>query len=103
MKQRMFTIFDVKAQAYLPPWFLPETAMALRTFADCCNSSTHQFGAHPEDYYLYEIATFDNTTAEIDVYKAPKIIAKGPETVRSQKDLEDYIPSEEQEQTRQIQ
>ena len=60
MKYGMFSIYDEKAQAYLPPFILPETGMAIRTFGDCINSEEHQFGKHPADYTLYQIAEFDD-------------------------------------------
>lgn len=63
MKYHMFSIYDEKAKAYLPPFILPEIGMATRTFSDCINSDSHQFGAHPEDYTLYKIADFDDDTA----------------------------------------
>lgn len=62
MKYGMFSIYDEKAQAYLPPFILPETGMAIRTFGDCINSQEHQFGKHPADYTLYQIAEFDDDT-----------------------------------------
>ena len=62
MKYGMFSIYDEKAQAYLPPFILPATEMAIRTFGDCVNSQEHQFGKHPADYTLYQIAEFDDDT-----------------------------------------
>ncbi len=65
MKLKIFSIYDAKAKAYLPPFFLPNEAMAIRTFKDCCNSDQHQFGAHPEDYTLFEIGIFSDETAMV--------------------------------------
>ncbi len=65
MIYHMFSIYDEKAKAYLPPFILPETGMAIRTFSDCINSSEHQFGAHPHDYTLFEIAKFDDSKAKL--------------------------------------
>jgi len=60
MNLRIFVVFDSKARAYLPPFFMPEAGQAVRVFADCCNDDGHQFGKHPEDYTLFEIGTFDD-------------------------------------------
>jgi hypothetical protein len=60
MKLNIFTIFDVKAHAYITPFYLPTIAMATRTFADCINSDTHQFGKHPSDYILFHVGEFDD-------------------------------------------
>ncbi len=65
MKDQIFTVYDTKAKAYLPPFFLPQQGMATRVFADLCNQEGHQFNKHPEDYSLYTIGTFDNIKAKI--------------------------------------
>jgi len=65
MEHLLFSIYDEKAHAYLPPFTLPRSDMAIRTFADCVNSDQHAFGKHPGDYTLYELGVFDDTTATI--------------------------------------
>ena len=69
MIQNMFTIYDSKAEAYLPPFFLPTDGMAQRTFAECINSDDHQFGRHPHDFTLFKLGTFDNDGAVIEYHK----------------------------------
>ena len=68
MKYNMFSIYDEKAKAYLPPFVLPETGMAIRTFSDCVNSRDHQFSKHPGDYTLYQVAiwTDDDGSLQAD-------------------------------------
>lgn len=65
MKFKIFSVFDVKAKAYLPPFFLPEEAMAVRTFKDCANDKAHAFGLHPEDYSLFRLGEFDSLSGEL--------------------------------------
>lgn len=62
MKQLVFTVFDEKAHAYYPPWFLKEVDMARRVFDDCVNDKEHNFGMHPSDYTLFVIGSFDDCT-----------------------------------------
>lgn len=66
MKHNVFSIYDSKANAYLPPFFLPTVAMAVRAFSDCVNSDDHQFGKHPSDFTLWHLGTWDDATC---VYK----------------------------------
>lgn len=61
MKIRVFSVFDTKAKAFLPPFFMPEQGQALRIFTDAVNKPDHQFHAHPEDYALYDIGDFDDS------------------------------------------
>lgn len=77
MIQRIFTIFDEKANAYLPPFFLPTSGMAVRTFTTCLRSPDHQFGLHPEDYTLFDLGAFDDNTAQIDLSAGTKMIGNG--------------------------
>lgn len=65
MKLQIFAIYDSKAMAYLPPFFLPNNKMAERSFGEAANSETHQFGKHPADYTLFHIGEFDDATATI--------------------------------------
>lgn len=65
MEHLLFSIYDEKAHAYLPPFTLPRSDMAIRTFSDCINSSDHAFSRHPGDYTLYELGVFDDSTGEI--------------------------------------
>ncbi len=65
MNHRIFVIFDAKARAYLPPFFLPEAGQATRAFSDMVNNPEHQFGLHPEDYTLFEIGTFDDRDCKL--------------------------------------
>lgn len=64
---KIFSIQDIKAKAFLPPFFLPEQGQATRTFGDCVNDPKHQFGRHPHDYTLFGIGTFDDETGTITV------------------------------------
>lgn len=94
MKQSMFSIYDSKADAYLPPFFLHNEFMALRVFTDCANDQTHQFGKHPEDYTLFELGSFEDSNAKIALHDTPKSIAVAIELVKSnvpgtQLDIED--------------
>ncbi len=77
MIQRIFTVYDQKAKAFLPPFFLPETGMATRVFTDCVNDASHQFFKHPEDYNLYEIGTFDDNFAKIEALEPSNLLGSG--------------------------
>jgi len=81
MIHKIFTIHDVKAQAYLPPFLLHTRAMATRVFHDCINSEQHQFAKHPEDYTLFEVGHFNDQNANIQIEKAPTSLGNGVEFV----------------------
>lgn len=84
MKLGIFCVHDSKAGAHISPFFLPNEAMALRTFTDCVNSDSHQFGANPADYTLFSLGEFCQEKAEFFCEK--RSLANGIE-VKSQADM----------------
>lgn len=77
MRMYVFGVYDDKAKAFLPPFFLPEKAMALRTFGDCVNDSSHQWGRHPADYTLFVFGEFDQSTGKFSIEPAFELLANG--------------------------
>ncbi len=52
MQHKIFTIYDTKAEAYFPPFYLPQTSMAIRQFGDMVNDDNSQISKqHP--YFCY--------------------------------------------------
>lgn len=81
MIHQIFTFHDSKAQAYLPPFFLHQDGMALRTFSDLVAEKEHPFARHPEDYTLFKIGEFDDSTGKITVI-TPISLANGVELLK---------------------
>lgn len=82
MEHKIFSIYDQKAYAYLPPFTLPRMEMAVRTFSDCVNATDHAFGKHPADYTLVELGTYDDAKGHIVPHKVPIVIGTGIEFIR---------------------
>jgi len=78
MKHLLFTIYDEKADVFMPPFFVPAVGLATRAFSDCINSDSHAFGKHPSDYTLFQIGEFDDSKAEITNH-AKKSLGNGVE------------------------
>lgn len=76
MVLRMYTVFDQKAKAWLPPFFLPQEGVAIRTFGDCVNSPDHNFGRHPEDYSLFCIGSFDDAVGVVTAAREPVLVVQ---------------------------
>lgn len=82
MKLKIFLIFDVKAEAYLPPFFMNATGLAIRTFADMACDKNHQVGQHPEDYTLFEVGEYSQIDGSIEMYDAKRPLGTALEYVR---------------------
>lgn len=80
MKQLMYTIYDEKAEVFLPPFFVPTEGIAGRAFRDCINSGDHQFSKHPGDYTLFYLAEFNQDTGEFP-HQDKKMLGNGVEFI----------------------
>ena len=65
MNHLLFTVYDTKAEIFLPPFFVPTVGIATRAFSDAINNEDHQFGKHPHDYTLFRLGYFDDSNAEM--------------------------------------
>lgn len=81
MIQKMFAVRDSKANAYLQPFFSSASGSALRALGDAVADVKSPFHAHPEDYILYELGTFDDNTGEIAPLIPIKILANASDFV----------------------
>ncbi len=86
MKLKIFSVFDVKAGAYLPPFCFPQTPMAVRVFSDMCNSDESAFGLHPGDYTLFEVGVFDDAVCVLLPKAAAEKVVNGLEVVAGDED-----------------
>lgn len=70
METKIFTVYDSKTQAYLPPFFTRSTGEALRMFETAANNQDHQFCQYSSDYTLFEIGSYDDLTAQITMLES---------------------------------
>ena len=67
---QIFTVYDIKARAYLPPFFVPSIEVAKRTFLDASLDKEHQFGKHPEDYNLMHLGEFNDENGTFNILES---------------------------------
>lgn len=60
MKMNVYSVYDSKAEAYLPPFFMRADGEAVRAVSEAAKDRNHQFFAHAGDYTLFRIADFDD-------------------------------------------
>lgn len=77
MLLKVFSVYDAKAFAYLPPFFMAEKGMAARVFTEAVRDKSHQFGKFPEDYILFQIGSYDDQTGNLMALLAPEQVASG--------------------------
>ncbi len=67
---KIYTVFDSKPHAYLPPFFMKSNGEAVRAFSDTVNNPESSFNKHPEDYTLFELGNYDESTGKIETFDA---------------------------------
>ncbi len=71
MIQRMFSVYDTKAAAFMQPFFMPTDGMAIRAITDCVLDPKHGFSQHAADYTLFYLGVFNDDKAVFTVCDAP--------------------------------
>lgn len=75
MRLKVFSVRDMKAEAFLQPYFSPTSGAALRAFGDACEKSESPFHMHPNDYVLYEIGSYDDSDGALESSAPVKMLA----------------------------
>lgn len=74
MTSHVFSVYDAKSEAYLPPFTASTYGIAERLFSDLVGEPGHQFNKHPADYTLYVIGTYDSATAHMETVALTPLI-----------------------------
>lgn len=82
MKLKIYSVYDSKVGAYLPPFFLRSEGEAIRSFTHAATSDEHTFAKHPSDYTLFDLGEYDDETGSIDTPASPIRICSASEVKR---------------------
>lgn len=77
MNRKVFAIFDAKANYFLPPFVMPNAAVAARWFKGLVNTPDHDFCRFAEDFTLFEFGDFVEDTGKFDLYDGPRSVVIG--------------------------
>lgn len=86
MKYLMVAVRDRAADVYATPNFVNSLGGAIRSFGDAINSGDKQSAlcAHPEDFDLYELGSYNDETADFEILPKARQIAVGKDLVRKE-------------------
>lgn len=74
MNHEIYSVRDVKADAHNRPFFVPNRAVALRALTDSILNADNDLAKHPEDYQLYYLGTYDDSTGTINAVPAEHVL-----------------------------
>ena len=81
---KYFQIFDSKAEAYQPPFYVKTRGIAMRAFVAAANDPSGEIGRFPADYTLFECGEWSEFSGEHAPYEAKKAIGAALEFVERQ-------------------
>lgn len=81
MKHLLLAVFDVKMGAYMPPFCAVAIGQASRMFEDAVSQAEGPMGRHPEDYRLFLLGHWDDSTGLVDNLTTPQLVREGVDCV----------------------
>jgi len=75
MKYELLSVYDYIAEAFLPPFTAGNVAVGERTFVDCFQNPEHPFAKNPQDYALFHLGSFEDSTAVITHLIPPRLVS----------------------------
>lgn len=85
MTKNIYSVYDVKAELYGPPFALKSHGEALRGFQDLCEDRSTMVGRHPGDFKLVQLGTFDDVAGRLVSLEAPLSLSFGSDLVAASK------------------
>ena len=85
MLQRMYSVFDNKAGAFLPPFVCNTDGVAVRILADAVNDDGHQFCKHVDDYSLYCCGVWDDAVGLVSPLGEPELVVRARQVLLDSK------------------
>lgn len=82
MITKLFSVYDAKAEIYHRPMHFLTTGEALRTFIDEASKEGSMIASHPEDFYLFEVGSYDDTTGQTKTLDPGSCLGRAIDLVR---------------------
>lgn len=74
MITKAYSLRDLKANMFNPPFCQTTPGMAERVLRQIMKEPGSMVGTYPKDFDLYEIGTFDDQTGRVEPYSSPKLL-----------------------------
>lgn len=92
MLTKLFSIYDAKAEFYLPVFQMKSAGEATRAFVASSRNDRSDLSLYPMDFTLVEIGTFDDSNCSVQMYEHKKIIGTALE-LQAQTKTQEAQPS----------
>lgn len=79
----VITVRDRSADCFAQPSYATSVGSAARSFADQINDpASGMLHKHPEDFDLYELGFYDDTTGSFELHDRPRQVVLGKDCVK---------------------
>lgn len=68
---KVFSLLDIKAGIYSPPFYMAAAGQAVRAVMELGADQGNQVGRHPADFQLVELGTWDDQTGQATNHSVP--------------------------------
>lgn len=82
MRLVMFAVRDNAVSAYQVPQFSNHIGAASRWFHDQVNNLESPYFKHSEDYDLYELGEFEDSSGDLTYLPEPRLVVRGKDVKR---------------------
>lgn len=66
---KAFSLFDLKADLFMPPFYSGTLGQAVRSVIEAAADQRTTLGRYPQDFSLMEVGEFDDVTGELTPVK----------------------------------
>lgn len=80
---KIYSVFDEKAQVFNTPFTCGNQAVAVRSFTDICLNGANMVSKYPEDFKLYHVGNFDVVKGTITALDVPEFVVSAMQVVNS--------------------
>ena len=83
MKYVIGAVRDSKADCFNRPIFMQSVGVMIRSFQDEVNRAAedNQMYKHPGDFAIYELGSYDDATAVMDMHEQPKLLVQADQCI----------------------
>lgn len=83
MKIQIVSVRDSAADAFMNPFFVQTTGMAIRSFRDEVNrhAEGNIIASHPGDFELFHLGDFDQTSGLFQLFERPVMLIRAKDCV----------------------
>lgn len=95
-----YAIYDRKGLVYHAPFFAAQDGQAVRSFSDLANDPSTTIGRHPNDYVLYRVGGYDDSSGSLLPVSTLEHIVDANALVRNRLEPELFADLNQPEQVR---